>query len=118
MKHEPGPLTLSEDDRRVLALWAADCAERTLSLLEAQAPSDSRPRGAIDGVRAFASGEMRIGKVRALAARAHAAAREIGDPIAGGRGSGGRSRCGRRPHGGPCARRCLCCEGRWAGHAS
>ncbi|MEA2233634.1 MAG: hypothetical protein QOD83_3450, partial [Solirubrobacteraceae bacterium] len=33
-------LTLSEDDRRVLAVWAADCAERTLSLFEAQAPSD------------------------------------------------------------------------------
>jgi hypothetical protein len=75
-------LTLSEDDRRVLAVWAADCAERTLSLFEAQAPSDTRPREAIDGLRAFARGEMRIGKVRALAARAHAAAREIGDPAA------------------------------------
>jgi hypothetical protein len=40
-------LTLSEDDRRVLAVWAADCAERTLSLFEAQAPSDARPRDAI-----------------------------------------------------------------------
>ena len=82
MKRQPGALTLSEDDRRVLARWAADCAERTLSLFEAQAPSDTRPRDAIDGVRAFARGEMRIGEVRALSARAHAAAREIGDPAA------------------------------------
>lgn len=82
MERQPGALTLSEDDRRVLAVWAADCAERTLSLFEAQAPSDPRPREAIDGLRAFARGEMRIGKVRALAARAHAAAREIGDPAA------------------------------------
>jgi hypothetical protein len=60
-----------EDDRRVLAVWAADCAERTLWLFEAQAPKDTRPRDAIDGLRAFAGGGMRIGKVRALAARLH-----------------------------------------------
>jgi hypothetical protein len=63
-------------------LWAADCAERTLSLFEAQAPDDTRPRDAIDGLRAFASGELRIGKVRALSARAHAAASEVGNPAA------------------------------------
>ena len=78
----PGALTLSEDDRRVLAVWAADCAERALPLFEMQAPNDSRPRDAIAGLRAFARGQMRIGQVRALAARAHAAAREIGDPAA------------------------------------
>jgi len=82
MGRQPGALTQSEDDRRVLAVWAADCAERTLPLFEAQAPNDTRPRDAIDGLRAFARGELRIGKVRALAARAHAAAREIGDPAA------------------------------------
>jgi hypothetical protein len=82
MERQPGALTLSEDDRRVLAVWAADCAERTLALFEAQAPSDGRPREAIDGLRAFARGEMRIGTVRTLAARAHAAAREVGDPAA------------------------------------
>ncbi|MEX1169548.1 MAG: putative immunity protein [Chloroflexota bacterium] len=81
-KHEPGPLTLSEDDRCVLAVWAADCAERTLPLFEARAPDDPRPRAAIDGVRAFARGEMRIGPVRALSAAAHAAARDVGDPAA------------------------------------
>ena len=82
MEPPPGTLTLSEDDRKVLAVWAADCAERVLSLFEAQAPSDTRPRDAIDGLRAFARGDMRIGPVRVLAAQAHAAAREIGDPAA------------------------------------
>ncbi len=82
MERAPGALTLSEDDRRVLAAWAADCAERTLPLFEAQAPRDPRPRDAIEGLRAFARGELRIGKVRALSARAHAAAREIVDPAA------------------------------------
>ena len=79
---QPGALTLSEDDRRVLAVWAADCAERTLPLFEAQAPDDTRPRDAIDGARAFARGELRIGPARALAVAAHAAAREVGAPAA------------------------------------
>jgi hypothetical protein len=82
MNRKPGALTLSEDDRRTLAIWAADCAERTLWLFEAQAPSDTRPRDAIDGVRAFARGDLRIGRARALSAQAHAAAREVGDPAA------------------------------------
>lgn len=78
----PGPLTLSEADRRVLATWAADCAERTLPLFEAQAPDDRRPRDAVDGLRAFARGERRIGELRALSAQAHAAARDVTDPAA------------------------------------
>ena len=61
-------------------MWPADCAEQTLWLFEARAPDDTRPRDAIHGLRAFARGEMRIGEVHALAAAAHAAAREIGDP--------------------------------------
>jgi hypothetical protein len=82
MKRQPGALTLSEDDRRVLAVWAADCAERALSLFEVRAPSDARPRDALDGLRAFARGEARIGRLRALSAGAHAAAREMDDPAA------------------------------------
>ncbi len=86
----PGTLALSEDDRRGLAGWAADGAVRTLTLFEARAPNDTRPREAIDGLPAFARGEMQIGKVRALAARAHAAAREVRDPaaVAGARAAG------------------------------
>jgi Imm-5 like putative immunity protein len=81
MEHRPGALTLSDEDRRVLVVWAADWAEPTLPLFEAQAPGDTRPRDAIDGVRAFARGEMRIGQVRAHSA-ARAAARQAGDPAA------------------------------------
>jgi len=43
-ERQPGALTLSEDDPRVLAAWAADCAERALSLFEAETPSDTPPR--------------------------------------------------------------------------
>jgi hypothetical protein len=82
MTREPGALTLSEADRRLLAVWAAVCAERILPLFEVHAPGDLRPREAIDGLRAFARGEMRVGPMRALSVAAHAAARDVGDPAA------------------------------------
>jgi hypothetical protein len=34
------PQSLSESDRRVVAAWAADCAERVLVLFETEAPAD------------------------------------------------------------------------------
>jgi hypothetical protein len=82
VRHQPGPLTLSEEDRRVVAVWAADCAERVLPIFEVAAPNDSRPRDAIEGARAFARGEMRIGPARVLSAKAHSAAREVQIPAA------------------------------------
>lgn len=52
------PQTLSEADRRLVAGWAADCAERVLGLFEAEALADDRPRAAIARARAFARGEL------------------------------------------------------------
>jgi hypothetical protein len=52
------PQTLSEDDRRLVAAWAADCAERVLYLFEAEVPEDDRPRILIFRARAYARGEM------------------------------------------------------------
>ena len=52
------PQSLSETDRRLVAAWAADCAERVLPLFEAEAPTDIRPRDAIARARAFAAGEL------------------------------------------------------------
>jgi hypothetical protein len=75
------PQTLSEADRRIVAAWAADCAERVLTLFEAQAPSDSRPRDAIGRLRAFARGELGVGEARRRFV-AHAAAREVSAPAA------------------------------------
>jgi hypothetical protein len=82
MDPEPRGMTLSEEDRRLVRLWAADCAEQVLPLFEAKAPSDTRPRKAIKGTRAFALGGKRTGQLRSLAWAAHAAAREVGDPVA------------------------------------
>lgn len=49
---------LSEPDRRQVAMWVADCAERVLAIFEAEAPADDRPRDAIARARAFARGEL------------------------------------------------------------
>ncbi|GAA4155111.1 hypothetical protein GCM10022286_03650 [Gryllotalpicola daejeonensis] len=50
--------SLSEDQRRLVAAWAADCAERVLPLFESEAPEDGRARDAIARARAFARGEL------------------------------------------------------------
>ncbi|HEY2653073.1 MAG TPA: hypothetical protein VGI50_14195 [Solirubrobacteraceae bacterium] len=75
------PQTLSEADRRIVAVWAADCAERMLGLFEADAPGDSRPRDAIVRLRAFARGELGVREARRRFV-AHAAAREASAPAA------------------------------------
>jgi len=56
------PQTLSEFDRRLVAAWAAACAERVLWLFEAERPADDRPRAAIGRARAFARGELDTGE--------------------------------------------------------
>ncbi|MFE2377295.1 putative immunity protein [Streptomyces sp. NPDC059398] len=75
-------VNISDQDRRLLGVWAADCAERVLRLFEAEAPHDIRPREAIEGIRAFARGEQRKGQLRPLAYAALAAAREVRAPAA------------------------------------
>lgn len=52
------PQTLSEADRRVVAAWAADCAERAVAIFEAEAPGDDRLRLLIARTRAFSRGEV------------------------------------------------------------
>ncbi len=82
MDHEPNWMELSEEDRRLIGLWAADCAERVLPLFEAKSPSDTRPHEAIEGIRAFARGGKRTARLRSLVWAAYAAAREVSDPAA------------------------------------
>lgn len=52
------PQALSEADRRLVAAWAADCAERVLWMFEADRPGDGRPRAAIARTRAYSRGEL------------------------------------------------------------
>ncbi len=73
------PQTLSEADRRLVAAWAADCAERVLELFEAEARGDHRPRDAIVRTRAFARGELAVAKEIRRRFVGGAAAREVTD---------------------------------------
>ncbi len=68
---------LQDDDHRLLAMWAADCAEHVLQLFESAQPSDPRPRQAIEQTRAWARGEIRMSQSRDSAGHAQAAARDL-----------------------------------------
>jgi hypothetical protein len=76
------PQTLSEADRRIVAGWAADCAERVLGVFEAEAPEDSRPREAIVRTRAFARGELEVAEEIRRRFAGGGAAREVKTPAA------------------------------------
>ena len=88
------PQALSDADRRIVAEWAADCAERVLELFELEVPGDSGPRDAIARARGFACGELDVaeqirrrfvggGAVRdGIAPAAAAAARAAGQAAA------------------------------------
>ncbi|MEJ1088105.1 putative immunity protein [Microbacterium sp. Mu-80] len=68
--------SLSLADRRIVAAWASDCAERVLPLFEQEAPRDGRPRDAVARTRAFSRGEIdAAGEIRRrfVAGRAAAA---------------------------------------------
>ena len=74
--------TLNLDSLRAIGGWAADCAERALSVYETNPDSDSRPRAAIEGIREFTAGGRRTARLRTLALDAHAAARAVSNPAA------------------------------------
>ena len=69
--------TLQDDDHRLLAIWAAECAEHVLHHFEEARPKDDRPRRAIDLGRAWARGEIPWAEARAAGGHANAAARDL-----------------------------------------
>ena len=69
--------SLQDDDHRLLAIWAAACAEHVLHLFESVRPSDPRPRQAIDLGRAWARGEITWWEARSAGGHANAAARDL-----------------------------------------
>jgi hypothetical protein len=69
--------TLTDADHRLLALWAATCAEHVLHLFESAQPLDARPRQAITQTRAWAHGEIKMTQSRNSAGHAQAAARYL-----------------------------------------
>lgn len=68
--------TLTDPDHRLLALWAAACAEHVLHLFESPCPGDPRPRQAIEHARAWVRGEVTMTESRAAGGHAMGAARD------------------------------------------
>ena len=89
LQEDQGPLGLLDvhkdhaifkPDQKILALWAADCAERVLPFFEEKYPNDNRPRKAIEAVREWthdktAAGEAHFKKSRTAAGASNDAAR-------------------------------------------
>jgi hypothetical protein len=69
--------TLQDDDHRLLAVWAADCAQHVLHFFEQAQPDDDRPRRAIEQARAWVRGEVKMMEARAAGGHAMGAAREL-----------------------------------------
>jgi thymidine phosphorylase len=69
--------TLADSDHRLLALWAASCAEHVLDLFESAQPEDPRPRRAIEHARSWVRGEVTMMQARAAGGHAMAAATEL-----------------------------------------
>ncbi|MDX6326965.1 MAG: hypothetical protein QOK15_3319 [Nocardioidaceae bacterium] len=68
---------LTGANHHLLALWAATCAEHVLHLFESVQPDDPRPRQAIEQVRAWARGEVKMTQARAAGGHAMGAARDL-----------------------------------------
>ncbi len=77
--HRGGPLALAE--HRLLAAWAAECAEHLLPMFALHS-SDQRPQRAVEVGRAWARGDVKTGAAQRAAVAAHAAAREATDAAA------------------------------------
>lgn len=77
-RHRGGLLDVSL--HRLLAAWAADCAEHVLPLFQNDA--DDRPLRAIEVARAWSRGEVPVGTAQKASVSAHAAARAAATPAA------------------------------------
>lgn len=69
--------SLQDDDHRLLAVWAADCAQHVLHHFERARPGDDRPRRAIEMGRAWTRGEVTMTQARSAGGHANAAARDL-----------------------------------------
>lgn len=66
---------LEDAHHRLLAAWAADCAEHVFDYFDSQYPEDDRPRHAIEQARAWSRDEISMTQAREAAYAAHDAAK-------------------------------------------
>src|SRR2546430_16435103 len=69
--------TLEDSHHRLLAQWAAECADHVLPLSEAAQPLDPKPRRAVEQARAWPRGEITMPSAPTAAGPANSAARNL-----------------------------------------
>ncbi|MEO6508690.1 MAG: putative immunity protein [Patescibacteria group bacterium] len=71
---------INSTDKKTLALWAIDCAERVLHYFEEKYPNDHRPRNALETLQTWIdTGIFKMPVIRKASLDSHAAAREVGE---------------------------------------
>ena len=71
---------VNKADKKILAVWAIDCAERVLPYFEKKYPRDGRPRKAIQTLQEWIkTGVFKMSVIRKASLDSHAAAREVGE---------------------------------------
>ncbi len=71
---------VSRTDKKTLAIWAADCAERVLPFFENSYPDDKRPRHALETLQTWVkTGIFKMAVIRKASLDSHAAARAVGE---------------------------------------
>jgi hypothetical protein len=71
---------VNKTDKKLLAIWAIDCAERVLPYFEKSYPKDKRPRVALDTLREWIrTGIFKMSVIRKASLDSHASAREVGE---------------------------------------
>jgi hypothetical protein len=71
---------IDKTDKKILALWAIDCAERILPYFEEKYPKDNRPRNAIKTLKTWIdTGIFKMAVIRKASLDSHAAARKINE---------------------------------------
>lgn len=73
--HRGGVLT--DSHHRLLAIWAAQCANHVLHYFENIRPDDERPRRAVEATNAWACSEIKMMQARDAAGKSQDAAREV-----------------------------------------
>lgn len=80
MKNDHNKLGNSTNEQVVLrsvALWAADCAEKSLYIFEQNYPDNDIPRKAIEAGRAFGNGKARDQQLRVIAMNAFKLGKDV-----------------------------------------
>lgn len=82
LNRNDGPMEalMKGTDKRILAVWATDCAERVLPYFEDDYPEDPRPRNALTALHEWiATGVFHMADIRTASLASHAAARKVGE---------------------------------------